>query len=372
MKNRNSFKFVELMSCVVTLGIPMISSGIVRADTTNAQSSSSSQNIIKLTFNPNDSLTEQALNKVHQGTIKNVSLIMIQNGNESNMPMTKQPDGSYTTTVKENQKDIKYQFKVDYQDGQSVTINDPHSENSYNDQYSVVGNKAASSKANITITTPDGIVIDINGQYNSSSGKDKSVSVSVVSNSKVESPQLNENKESSSKKDSKISSSSAIVNSKSSETEQNSEVSSHISNTSKTSSSEDNKKTLSTSSEKQTNNQAAVVADSQKTSGLNNLGKNDNQVPDVVTSPNTKKENNNQGNNNQPSKTQAAVTNKESSQKQNQSTHALSSSSIVGNDNEQSMPQTGEMIIRGLSILGGMVLMGVGGYYGYQLYKKNK
>lgn len=387
MRKNNSLKLVELMSCAIALGVPMITDGIVNADTNSAQSSSISQNETKFVFNPNDSLTKQALNKVHQGTIKDVILVTVKDGKECDTPMTKQSDGSYTATLKESSKDTKYQYKVDFQDGKSVTINDPHLDNSTNDQYSVIGDKSATSKTNITITTPDGTVIDINGNYNkeSSSNNESSVAkVSIVSSSKLDSSQLSEKNETTLKSNSKNNDSSEKNESKSSELLKSSESvdkssSSTLASSLKENNSKNNKETMMVSSENRANNQAAVVTNGQKEIG--DSKENGSQTPDVITSPETNKGNNDQETNNQPAKTQAAVTDKNNSKSESQSSSSLSSSSqssssdessVAGNDNTQSMPQTGEMIIRGLSILGITLLVGVGGYYGFQNYKNRK
>lgn len=383
MKKSNSFKLVELMSCAITLGTPLITSGIVSADT---NTSSISQDETKLVFNPNDSLTKQALSKVHQGTIKDVTLVTVQNGNKKDIPMTKQSNGSYIATLSGNQKNIKYQYKIDFQDGASVTINDPHLDNSSNDQYSVVGDKSASSKTNITITTPDGTVIDINGHYDSNKNESSVAKVSVVSSSKLSSSQLNEKKEIVSNSKSNLDSSTKKDETNSSELAKNHENSSKLSSSllldsSKEENSQDNEKDVILSSEKKANNQADVIAGNPKET--NNSEKKNSQSPDVITSPEANKETNNQENDKQPTENQAAVTNKSNDNKQNSSSLSSSSlnssssqssneSSVAGNDNAQSMPQTGEMILRGLSILGVALLACVGGYYGYQSYKNHK
>lgn len=66
MDRKSPLKLVELMSCAITLGVPIVASGIVSADNVNeVQNVSYQKQNTKIAFDPNDALTKQALNKAH-------------------------------------------------------------------------------------------------------------------------------------------------------------------------------------------------------------------------------------------------------------------------------------------------------------------
>lgn len=392
MNKKVSFKLAQLMSCTVALSMPMIASGVINADNTSSvQNVSYNKKETKITFDPNDSLVKKALDKVHQGTVKKVELVTINGGKKSSKVMDRNEDGVYSTTLNGNQSSTKYQYAVTFDDGQTYTINNPYAQNDRNELYTAVKADASSQgKTNITITTPDGTVIDINGSTTSS--KD-SANVSVVSSSKISTSQSDVSASSSSTK-----SNAAVIEtsvSESSSTVKNSESKNDTqkSNLQVSSSSIKSNAAVvqgSKNSEGSLNQSGAVSSDENETiasaKATNNAdgnlaGANDNGVKAEKTTDNTKQngkaavtqKNTDNGN------TNANTNNDGNSSTSNSSSFSsssdVSSSSDMSSQSSESqdsgsMPQTGEMILRGLGILGVAALACVGGYYGFQVYKK--
>lgn len=393
MNKKVSFKLAQLMSCTVALSMPMIASGVVNADnTSNVQNVSYNKKETKITFDPNDSLVKKALDKVHQGIVKKVELVTINNGKKSSKVMDKNKDGVYSATLNGNQSSTKYQYAVTFDDGQTYTINNPYAQNDRNELYTAVKADANSQgKTNITITTPDGTVIDINGS--TTSGKDSN-NVSVVSSSKISTSQSDASASSSSTKpnaaviETSVSeSSSTVKNSESKNDTQKSNLqvssSSIKSNAAVVQGSKNSEGSLNHQSGAVSSdgNEAITSVKATNNADGNLAGANDNGVKAEKTTDNTKQ-------NGKPAVTQkntdngSANTNANNSE--DSSTSSSSSSSSVSSmsssldmssqssesQDSGSMPQTGEMILRGLGIIGIAALACVGGYYGFQAYKK--
>lgn len=393
MNKKVSFKLAQLMSCTVALSMPMIASGVINADNTSSvQNVSYNKKETKITFDPNDSLVKKALDKVHQGTVKKVELVTINDGKKSSKVMDRNKDGIYSATLNGNQSSTKYQYAVTFDDGQTYTINNPYTQNDRNELYTAVKADASSQgKTNITITTPDGTVIDINGSTTSS--KD-SANVSVVSSSKISTSQSDVSASSSSTKPK-----AAVIEtsvSESSSTVKNSESKNDIqkSNLQVSSSSIKPKAAVvqgSKNGEGSLNYQSgAASSDGNETiapvKATNNAdgnlaGANDNGVKAEKTTDNTKQNGKaavtqkNADNGNTNTNTNNDGNSSTSNSSSFSSSSDVSSSSDMSSQSSESqdsgsMPQTGEMILRGLGILGVAALACVGGYYGYQAYKK--
>lgn len=392
MNKKVSFKLAQLMSCTVALSMPMIASGVINADNTSSvQNVSYNKKETKITFDPNDSLVKKALDKVHQGTVKKVELVTINGGKKSSKVMDRNEDGVYSTTLNGNQSSTKYQYAVTFDDGQTYTINNPYAQNDRNELYTAVKADASSQgKTNITITTPDGTVIDINGSTTSS--KD-SANVSVVSSSKISTSQSDVSASSSSTKpnaaviETSVSeSSSTVKNSESKNDTQKSNLqvssSSIKSNAAVVQGSKNSEGSLNQSGAVSSDGNEAITSAKATNNADGNLaGTNDNGVKAEKTTDNTKQngkaavtqKNTDNGNTN-------ANTNNDGNSSTSNSSSFLSSSDVSSSSDMSSqssesqdsgsMPQTGEMILRGLGILGVAALACVGGYYGFQVYKK--
>lgn len=392
MNKKVSFKLAQLMSCTVALSMPMIASGVINADNTSSvQNVSYNKKETKITFDPNDSLVKKALDKVHQGTVKKVELVTINGGKKSSKVMDRNEDGVYSTTLNGNQSSTKYQYAVTFDDGQTYTINNPYAQNDRNELYTAVKADASSQgKTNITITTPDGTVIDINGSTTSS--KD-SANVSVVSSSKISTSQSDVSASSSSTKpnaaviETSVSeSSSTVKNSESKNDTQKSNLqvssSSIKSNAAVVQGSKNSEGSLNQSGAVSSDENETITSAKATNNADGNLaGANDNGVKAEKTTDNTKQngkaavtqKNTDNGN------TNANTNNDGNSSTSNSSSFSsssdVSSSSDMSSQSSESqdsgsMPQTGEMILRGLGILGVAALACVGGYYGFQVYKK--
>ena len=167
MDRKSPLKLVELMSCAITLGAPIVASGIVSADNVNeVQNVSYQKQSTKIAFDPNDALTKQALNKAHQsGVIKSVALVTLKDGKTSSVNMNNE-NGVYVATLQGNQKGTKYQFAITYQDGKTVKINNPYADNKLDTQFSVIGSKGvnpAVKTTNMTTVAPNGQMLEMKG-----------------------------------------------------------------------------------------------------------------------------------------------------------------------------------------------------------------
>lgn len=167
MDRKSPLKLVELMSCAITLGAPIVASGIVSADNVNeVQNVSYQKQSTKIAFDPNDALTKQALNKAHQdGAIKSVALVTLKDGKTSSVNMNNE-NGVYVATLQGNQKGTKYQFAITYQDGKTVKINNPYADNKLDTQFSVIGSKGvnpAVKTTNMTTVAPNGQMLEMKG-----------------------------------------------------------------------------------------------------------------------------------------------------------------------------------------------------------------
>lgn len=167
MDRKSPLKLVELMSCAITLGAPIVASGIVSADNVNeVQNVSYQKQSTKIAFDPNDALTKQALNKAHQGgAIKSVALVTLKDGKTSSVNMNNE-NGVYVATLQGNQKGTKYQFAITYQDGKTVKINNPYADNKLDTQFSVIGSKdvnPAVKTTNMTTVAPNGQMLEMKG-----------------------------------------------------------------------------------------------------------------------------------------------------------------------------------------------------------------
>ena len=167
MDRKSPLKLVELMSCAITLGAPIVTSGIVSADNVNeVQNVSYQKQSTKIAFDPNDALTKQALNKAHQdGAIKSVALVTLKDGKTSSVNMNNE-NGVYVATLQGNQKGTKYQFAITYQDGKTVKINNPYADNKLDTQFSVIGSKGvnpAVKTTNMTTVAPNGQMLEMKG-----------------------------------------------------------------------------------------------------------------------------------------------------------------------------------------------------------------
>lgn len=167
MDRKSPLKLVELMSCAITLGAPIVASGIVSADNVNeVQNVSYQKQNTKIAFDPNDALTKQALNKAHQdGAIKSVALVTLKDGKTSSVNMNNE-NGVYVATLQGNQKGTKYQFAITYQDGKTVKINNPYADNKLDTQFSVIGSKGvnpAVKTTNMTTVAPNGQMLEMKG-----------------------------------------------------------------------------------------------------------------------------------------------------------------------------------------------------------------
>lgn len=167
MDRKSPLKLVELMSCAITLGAPIVASGIVSADNVNeVQNVSYQKQNTKIAFDPNDALTKQALKKAHQdGAIKSVALVTLKDGKTSSVNMNNE-NGVYVATLQGNQKGTKYQFAITYQDGKTVKINNPYADNKLDTQFSVIGSKGvnpAVKTTNMTTVAPNGQMLEMKG-----------------------------------------------------------------------------------------------------------------------------------------------------------------------------------------------------------------
>lgn len=167
MDRKSPLKLVELMSCAITLGAPIVASGIVSADNVNeVQNVSYQKQNTKIAFDPNDALTKQALNKAHQsGAIKSVALVTLKDGKTSSVNMNNE-NGVYVATLQGNQKGTKYQFAITYQDDKTVKINNPYADNKLDTQFSVIGSKGvnpAVKTTNMTTVAPNGQMLEMKG-----------------------------------------------------------------------------------------------------------------------------------------------------------------------------------------------------------------
>lgn len=167
MDRKSPLKLVELMSCAITLGAPIVASGIVSADNVNeVQNVSYQKQNTKIAFDPNEALTKQALNKAHQdGAIKSVALVTLKDGKTSSVNMNNE-NGVYVATLQGNQKGTKYQFAITYQDGKTVKINNPYADNKLDTQFSVIGSKGvnpAIKTTNMTTVAPNGQMLEMKG-----------------------------------------------------------------------------------------------------------------------------------------------------------------------------------------------------------------
>ena len=167
MDRKSPLKLVELMSCAITLGAPIVASGIVSADNVNeVQNVSYQKQSTKIAFDPNDALTKQALNKARQdGAIKSVALVTLKDGKTSSVNMNNE-NGVYVATLQGNQKGTKYQFAITYQDGKTVKINNPYADNKLDTQFSVIGSKGvnpAVKTTNMTTVAPNGQMLEMKG-----------------------------------------------------------------------------------------------------------------------------------------------------------------------------------------------------------------
>lgn len=167
MDRKSPLKLVELMSCAITLGAPIVASGIVSADNVNeVQNVSYQKQSTKIAFDPNDALTKQALNKAHQdGAIKSVALVTLKDGKTSSVNMNNE-NGVYVATLQGNQKGTKYQFAITYQDDKTVKINNPYADNKLDTQFSVIGSKGvnpAVKTTNMTTVAPNGQMLEMKG-----------------------------------------------------------------------------------------------------------------------------------------------------------------------------------------------------------------
>lgn len=167
MDRKSPLKLVELMSCAITLGAPIVASGIVSADNVNeVQNVSYQKQNTKIAFDPNDALTKQALKKAHQdGAIKSVALVTLKDGKTSSVNMNNE-NGVYVATLQGNQKGTKYQFAINYQDGKTVKINNPYADNKLDTQFSVIGSKGvnpAVKTTNMTTVAPNGQMLEMKG-----------------------------------------------------------------------------------------------------------------------------------------------------------------------------------------------------------------
>lgn len=167
MDRKSPLKLVELMSCAITLGAPIVASGIVSADNVNeVQNVSYQKQSTKIAFDPNDALTKQALNKAHQdGAIESVALVTLKDGKTSSVNMNNE-NGVYVATLQGNQKGTKYQFAITYQDGKTVKINNPYADNKLDTQFSVIGSKGinpAVKTTNMTTVAPNGQMLEMKG-----------------------------------------------------------------------------------------------------------------------------------------------------------------------------------------------------------------
>lgn len=383
---------MQAMTCAVALGMPLATSGVVSAN--NAPTTISyNQKQTQIKFNPQDELTKNALSTVEKGSIKSVSLITKKdNSNKTAIQnMERQKDGSYMTTLKGNQKGTHYSFAVTYDNGKTYKINDPYAKNAKNIDYSVVSNENEQKeiKNHITITTPDGTKIEINGENDgntsvvSSSKDDQSNLASSVTSSHIESSSIAESS-SNNEKDS------SIENDKSSSGEENHApvIDSSVSISSSSNKSDDSDQQGDDKSTADNENHAPVTQEDGSTSNDNNQKDDEQNNTAPVTQTANKKADNDkttgdvgkQTNDANTNKNNAAVndnnaksssSNLSSTNSDNQSVNNGSSSAIGENGGE--MPQTGEKIIAGISAIGVALLVAVGGYYIYRKRQsKNK
>lgn len=358
MDKKSPLKLVELMSCAIALGAPIVTSGIVSADNVNeVQNTSYCVQNTKITFNPNDTLTKQVLSKTQQkGTIKKVTLITLKDGKISSINMDNK-NGVYVATLQGDQKDTKYQFAVTYSDGKTIRLNNPYADNQLNSQFSVIGNDNSSAEdGNVTAINSDGTILEM--KEISSTGSLSSSTSGSVSNKNSDSTRV------SVISSSKINASSSSVNNtqKRSESSVNKQQSSSI---------------LLTSIIKSSNSENAKNSDQGNDNFFGKNNSNDDTGDKQQAAVTKKADNRNNGRNdenagptNNTNNTNSNSASDSSSSNSSSSSVSSSSSSVAGNDAEKSMPQTGEMILRGLSILGVAALACVGGYYGFQIYKK--
>lgn len=377
MNKKVSFKLIQLMSCTLALSMPMFASGVINADNTpSVQNVSYNKKETKITFDPNDSLVKKALDKVHQGTVKKVELVTVNDGKKSSNVMDKNKNGIYSATLNGDQSSTKYQYGVTFDNGQTYTINNPYAQNDRNELYTAVKADASSQdKTNITITTPDGTVIDINGS--TTSNKD-SANVSVVSSSKISASQSDVSASSSSVKPS-----AAVIETSASES------SSTVKNSESKNDTQKSNAQVSSSSIKA--NAAVVSSDGNKIAPVRATNNADGNSDDInhngakvekttdnakqngkaaVTQKNADNGNTNANANNDGNSN--ISNNSLSSSSSDVSSSSDMSSQSSESKNSGSMPQTGEMVLRGLGILGAAALACVGGYYGYQGFKKRK
>lgn len=376
-----------VLSCVATLGLTTINVGANNVP--NVKNVEYSTKATTFKFNPNDKLIKKALAKAKATKkIKGVALVVKAKNRTTFLPMDKQADGTYVKKVSGNQDGNKYQYAIQYTNGETYTINNPYAKNAENVDTSIVGAKSIDSsdkiqKSNITITTPDGIVIDITGTSSSETSKKDDVDVSVTSSSKIGSS-------------SKLQSSSnevSDVSSSSSEPAHAAVIQSSVSQSmTNSSSSKTNSNSNSASSEP---THAPVI---QSSVSQNSIQKEDNQSVNsnsehaaVVQSTNkSTKDSNNQSSFNSDNKGNsggAAVvaksqvnsssinsssTNESNKSNDLESTNNTETPSESSSDESQSMPQTGERVVKGLSLLGMALLVTAGGVWFYSKHKKSE
>lgn len=158
MVKHENHHFVTIMSSTL---MSMLLCGPVLADnvktTTDvslmAQNVAYSKDQTTIVFDPSDAMVKQALNKVHDGgTVK--SVILVTEGGQK-VPMT-DLNGIYTVTLKGDQKGLGYQFDVTFDDGKTVSINNPEANNDASSPYSVVSATKSDSTANVNVVGSNG------------------------------------------------------------------------------------------------------------------------------------------------------------------------------------------------------------------------
>lgn len=475
MDRKSPLKLVELMSCAITLGAPIVASGIVSADNVNeVQNVSYQKQNTKIAFDPNDALTKQALKKAHQdGAIKSVALVTLKDGKTSSVNMNNE-NGVYVATLQGNQKGTKYQFAITYQDGKTVKINNPYADNKLDTQFSVIGSKGvnpAVKTTNMTTVAPNGQMLEMKGTTRD--GDSQTVTVNfhlyylnkdtkakvgdVVIPLQIKSQlysHLTENngaintemvealiakstvaahcpngyelidpfsKGNSDNSDESNANRIPPINILTTPTQMGANntiecdyevvpAPAQSSSSSSSSSSAQQVQAPAASSSSASSAQPAPVSSSSSSQAVTDNGHSSNQPANnpndvnhgpVATSSSSSSSSssasvsvvssskvsvssssvaatpskssssaNDTQNHNQPAVVEKPTATSVSSSSSSSSSVSSSSSSVAGNDNEKSMPQTGEMILRGLGILGVAALACVGGYYGFQAYKK--
>lgn len=407
-------KLIGLMSCALTLGGPMVISGVVNAD--NPQPIKTVQVANQKTtinFDANDALTKATLEEIDQGKIKDVKLIVV---NDQKHPKTINMDdhynGLYSTTLNGDQSKTKYQFAIEFDNGKTYKMNNPYAKNDDHQPYSVIedSNLATNKNAttNITITMPNGTVVNINGSATTDGKKtDASVHQDTSKDSSTSSVKTDSSSKSSELGKSSVPPHAAVVNgdnktaaSSSAKADNHSEqqkYNNNVTNNSAKSSSitsnsnENHAPVVQGANENhqqdKSDNHGQAPVQQNNNDRTNNNGPadnggqtdDDNQAPVKQSQDATPKSNQDKENhaavmakqNAEPNSKQKATGGlNSSSQPSSQSSSSADSSSITTSTEDGSMPQTGEKIIRGIAAIGVCLLSGVGGYYGYQWYQK--